>query len=403
MSEGPASRDYRVVLGSQYDRLEPHALLMSMHGCGGSHLSTGGYGNQNFESLGIPAITVGPSSAIVDARGNSDAMGTDGSKCWNLNVDWYDINYIEELIEDVLDTYCIDTRNIFFSGGSSGSFAAQGIGCYTQATAITGGRGGIHHPSSNFPDFPETPVPSDAACGPIPVLLGFARQDQAVPYEVFAPPARDFWRRNNGCSATTTRDTVTEARVCHSGVENCVCDRYDDCDEPVVICEWDGGHDATAIGSAVSVWWLSQFLDGGSGTTPNPPPLPDCTPSAQDFIADIQIDPAEFPLSPWCDQCRPSGVVDGDGDTAQFVVRWGGGFDPRTPQDSGNQWIEERPGYVVRPYLRIVGEGTTLTLSSSTDGVTYRADWSGTNPLSGSIDWSAAADSMVVARSLTCG
>src|SRR5690606_24960973 len=127
------------------------------------------------------------------------------------------------------------------------------------------------HPNAQFPNFPDTPVPSDAACGPIPTLLGFARHDEAVPYDIFAPVSRDFWRRNNQCSTSTTRDTTTESRVCRSGLQNCRCDRYSGCQQPFVFCAWDGGHGVTAIGASVAAWWFSEFIDG-STAAPSPPP-----------------------------------------------------------------------------------------------------------------------------------
>src|SRR5690606_27186284 len=117
--------------------------------------------------------------------------------------------------------------------------------------------------------------------------------------------------------------------------------------------------------------WFSEFIDGGA-PAPSPPPPGNCTAAANDFVATWRIHASAFPLQPWCDECRPLGVRDGQGQLAQFVVRWANGFDARAPGDTAHQWIEERSAYAARPYLRIEGTGTTLRLSSSTDGVSYR-------------------------------
>lgn len=402
VSDGPSPRNYRVILRSGYNRNTPHALMFFMHSCEGDHRHAHSTVAQSMQAAGIPTITVGPSSAVADERGNQDAQGTDGQKCWNLNLDWYDVKFVEELLDYVLDNYCIDTRNIFFNGGSSGSFGAQGIGCHTQATAITGDRGGIHHPNAQFPNFPETAAPSDGACEPIPALLGFARQDNAVPYDIFAPVSREFWRRNNQCGTTSSRDTTTEAQVCTSSHTNCRCERYSGCAAPFVMCSWDGGHDVSGIGATASAWWFSQFIDGGVSTPPPNPPQT-CTPSAQNFVADIRVDPSHFPLTPFCDRCRSVGVAGGNGQRAEFMVRWSNGFDPQAGADTNTQWIEERPTMTPRPYLRIEGTASELRFSSSTDGVTWRSDLTTTNALSGTIAWtSSTPDATVVSRTLSC-
>jgi len=263
---GPSPRPYRLVLPGGYDPSTPHALFFSMHACGGSYDATSGALAERLETAaGLPAITVGPDSLIVDADGDGDAQGSDGPKCWNLNRDWYDVAFIADLYQHILDTYCVDTRYVYFGGGSSGSFGAQGFGCYVGATAIVGERGGVHHPE-DYPNFPPTPAPPDDACGPIPVLLGFSREDTTVAYDPFAVVASEFWSRNNGCEPTAMVDAQTQDVVCAAEVTDCRCERYEGCEAPFVLCSWAGGHDVTAIGPTTQAWWYSKFVRGAPGS-----------------------------------------------------------------------------------------------------------------------------------------
>lgn len=388
MDEGPEIREFRVGVPTNYDPTEPHALYLSMHACGGTHESVNSNLADRMGNDGIPTITLSPNSAVADASGNADAQGSDGVKCWNLNLDWYDVSFVEALIDEMMETYCIDTRNVFFSGGSSGGFGAQGIGCYAGATAITSDRGGIHHPTnvSWSSDYPQTEPPTADACGPIPAMLGFARQDTVVPLDPFEVVSRQFWHDNNGCSDETTRDFEAESVVCHDGLSNCECERYVECAAPLVICMWDGGHESASMGPVPSSWWFEQFIDGGTVDDPrNDDPPSSCEADAQTFVAEFEVDPSMWPLTPFCNECGAFGVEDDGGESVAFAIRWSSGLDPQASGDDDFQWIEQRPTETNRPFLRISTEDDRLLVESSTNGIDYRIDVDVLNPLTGPI------------------
>lgn len=432
LASGPSPRDFRIGLPPNYDPNEPHALFFSFHACGGSHTSVNGLtADAMRNTYGIPTITVSPNSAIADAGGNRDAQGTDGQKCWNLNPSWYDLAFVEAVRNHMLENYCIDERNLFASGGSSGSFASQGFGCRMEVSALAGDRGGIHHPQNVF--FDQTPPPEPSACGPVPTLIGFAMGDPTVPFSPYGETSRDFWIENNECAETSTQDLEAEARVCHSGLTGCTCQSYDGCAEPFVLCTWDGDHSATSMSPGTSAWWFQQHLDGGgsvpsetgTGTGAEPSTsgsvggsedssttgsssstgagsgsvatstsegdetgASECVVYADDFVLTMDVDPSAWPIAPYCDQCQSAGIEDAFGGYADFQVRWSNGLDPRLPGEVGLQWVEQRPTHANRPTIQVVGSGSQISMLSYAGGVS-RTDLTGANPLSGEVDVSA--------------
>ncbi len=257
VERGPSPRPYRVIGAADEESIP--ALFLSMHGCGGDHrVATAGVRNV-LAAQGVSVLTVGPDSAVADASGDGDGRGDDGAKCWTLDPAGYDLSFVERLLESVRSEVCVDEAPLFIGGGSSGGFAAQAFGCRLGATAIASDRGGVHHPEGLF-NFPPTPPPPAEACGPIPTLLGFARDDEVIDYETYAPVAQMFWRENNACGSGSERDAQTEAVVCRAGLPACRCDRFVDCDAPVVTCAWDGGHDAYGVGPEAMAWWFARSL-----------------------------------------------------------------------------------------------------------------------------------------------
>jgi hypothetical protein len=92
------------------------------------------------------------------------------------------------------------------------------------------------------------------------VLIGFANGDDTVDYRIYAVPTIAFWVENNGCASTTqVNPPDVMPHVCNNpAIQNCSCERYDDCLADLVVCTWDGEHQASEIGQPEAAWWFNQ-------------------------------------------------------------------------------------------------------------------------------------------------
>jgi polyhydroxybutyrate depolymerase len=251
-------RQYELHVPSTYDANTPTPLVFLHHYMSGAWPIPNIHNSMTISWPGpITPIVVRPRALALSS---DDPEGT--PRAWNLNLEWSDVEFIQALKNHLRATYCIDDNRIFHEGESSGSFGAQGTGCYTQASAIVGDRGGILHPQHAVTNwgFPLTPVPPSAACGPTPALLGFANDDLTIPYDTYAVPTIDFWVENNECSNSAQYDATATTAVCNNpAIENCTCQRYDDCTADLVVCTWDGGHGASEIAQPEAAWWFTQI------------------------------------------------------------------------------------------------------------------------------------------------
>jgi poly(3-hydroxybutyrate) depolymerase len=250
-------RQYELHVPSTYDANTATPLVVLHHYMSGAWPVPGIHHALTTNWSGpVAPIIVRPRALALSTE---DPGGT--PRAWNLHLEWSDVEFILALKNHLRATYCIDDTRIFHHGESSGSFGAQGTGCHTQASAIVGERGGILHPqhaATNW-GFPLTPVPPSAACGPTPALLGFANDDPTIPYDTYAVPTVDFWVENNECTGDAQDDATATAAVCNNPtIQNCVCQRYDDCTADLVVCTWDGDHGASEVAQPEAAWWFSQ-------------------------------------------------------------------------------------------------------------------------------------------------
>jgi poly(3-hydroxybutyrate) depolymerase len=265
---GNVERQYALRVPSTYDANTPTPLVVLHHFMSGAWPIPGIHNSMTMNWPGpIEPIIVRPRALALSP---THPEGT--PRAWNLNLEWADVEFIMALKHHLRATYCIDDQRVFHHGESSGSFGAQGTGCHTQASAIVGDRGGILHPPHAVthwtPGFPLTPVPPDAACGPTPVLLGFANQDGTIPFNDYAVPTIDFWVVNNACEDSPQYDGDATTAVCNNPtIQNCACQRYSNCSADLVVCRWDGGHGASEIGQPEAAWWFAQVDQHDSNPT----------------------------------------------------------------------------------------------------------------------------------------
>ena len=277
---GDLNRRYIVNVPNDYDHAIPTPLVFLFHGMNSWPIQgSGGAIQTNWQDPETPTpIVVMPRSLTLDQADLEDSDLTEeeltGDRLWNLNLEWSDVELIDALKRHMITNYCIDEDRIFTTGSSSGGFAALGTGCHAHMSALVAERGAILHPQHAVDNwgFPLlTPEPADEACGPVPILYGFANQDQAYGYTTDTPldhfifyrdPTVDFFVANNNCDVTYQPDNVATAEICDvnewENNPNCECHRYDNCMKDLLVCTWDGDHGNWAFGADDTAWFFNQ-------------------------------------------------------------------------------------------------------------------------------------------------
>jgi polyhydroxybutyrate depolymerase len=219
------SREYHVSVPASYVATDAHALVFMLHGATDTDPASM---KDWFPVEGnVPkAIGVYPQAL---PRTRADGSG-DRVTRWDLDGD-EDLAFFDAMLASLGDTLCVDRRNVFVSGFSSGGNFSHQLACLRQKHV------GAVAPVAG-------PGPFVSACdGPVPMWMTHDVDDDALPVSG-ARSARDFWLRQNGCTGTWSADAPAQCQKAACPAAS-----------PVVYCESSGvGHDvpsyaAKAIGA----------------------------------------------------------------------------------------------------------------------------------------------------------
>ncbi|MBN2575028.1 MAG: prolyl oligopeptidase family serine peptidase [Deltaproteobacteria bacterium] len=231
MNIGGTTRYYLLDVPSGADNQTPLMLIFALHGYDMNNVSVVGLYNFTSRSNG-KAITVYPQGE-GPAPGDTSHWGDNVLKStWNGNEANY--NFIQALMTDLEERFCIDTSRVFITGFSMGGMFTNGIACahndWFRGYAPVEGMG----PGSC----------SNANAKPA-VIIHQGTGDTLVTPSSGGEPTRDFWIKQNGCSQTNTSSFTG-------------CKTYSECAEPVVYCvgNWDHTINSTITGN---VW---SFFSG---------------------------------------------------------------------------------------------------------------------------------------------
>ena len=194
MASGGVERSYRLYVPSSYDGSTALPLLLNFHGFGSSALEQERY------------------SGFVDvAEANGFVLVTpDGT---NSPQRWYiygrlepgyvdDFAFVEELIDEVGATVCIDPGRIYATGISNGGAMSSLLGCNVGRIAAVAPVAGAPFSNASCDD-----------AGPVPVIAFHGTADELVPFDggnggrlgLPITPVRDnmrAWAEHNGCDLT---------------------------------------------------------------------------------------------------------------------------------------------------------------------------------------------------------
>lgn len=226
------TRYYLLDVPSGADNKTPLSLVFGLHGYDMNNVAVVGLFNFTSRSNG-KAITVFPQGE-GPAPGNTSHWGDQVLKStWTAN----DANYafIEKLMADLKDRFCIDQSRVFITGFSMGGMFTNSIACahhdWFRGFAPVEGLG----PGSC----------ADADAKPAVIVHQGTGDTLVTPDQGEA--TRDFWAKQNGCSQTTTASFTG-------------CQSFSGCasGSPVTYCVGNWDHTITST-AAANIW---SFFSG---------------------------------------------------------------------------------------------------------------------------------------------
>jgi polyhydroxybutyrate depolymerase len=126
-----AGRPYEVDVPANYDKTQPHPLIVLLHGYGGN-------GAQIDKTMGFAALADAQQVLVAHPDGTLDP---DNQRFWNAtnaccnyfdsSVD--DVAFLNAVIDEVEKKYNIDSRRVFVVGYSNGAFMAHRMACDSAA------------------------------------------------------------------------------------------------------------------------------------------------------------------------------------------------------------------------------------------------------------------------------
>ena len=240
------TRHYRLYIPASYDPAQPVPLVLSLHGFASNPGQQEMFSQWNMVADVEGFIVAYPQGTGFPLRWNSGLFteGTDG-------VD--DVAFLSDLIDQLVDTYCLDGTRVYINGLSNGAGMSHRFACaMADRVAAFGGVAGAYN------TFEGGCEPSR----PVPAMLFHGTEDPIVPYggnegQGFSPIA-DFaadWAERNGCDPAAVVIDDLEGAV--SGV------RYTGCDEDanVVFYTIDGGGHTWPGGEAIPAFIAGTTSD----------------------------------------------------------------------------------------------------------------------------------------------
>jgi hypothetical protein len=237
---GYAQRRYWTRPPQAYDKTKAWPLTIWGQGCG--------QGN-NPETT---PMTMGP-AAMASVQVELLAPQNQPNHCYYAGPDGDDaqtpeLPYFDQVLEETLNNYCIDTSKVFMGGYSSGAWLSALISC-NRASKVRGvgfAAGGLQ-------------LNHDPCTGPVAGLITRGVNDNGTPLAQ-ADAARDSLITRNGCTMNTMPWLPGE-----TAFDTSSCVEYQGCmpGYPVVWCPTPGGHTNTIGDSKLTpqgLWKLWSSL-----------------------------------------------------------------------------------------------------------------------------------------------
>lgn len=202
---GGDDRPVTLVTPERIDAGRRYPLVMVLHGySANSFVQLAYFGLKDLATRG-DAFVIAP-DGLVDSTGkqfwNADPVCCDFDR---RNPD--DVAYLGGIVDDVIDSWPVDTKAVVAVGHSNGGFMAYRLACdrsdvFTGIVALAGSAAMV---TCNPPQ-------------PVNVLHVHGTDDQTVPFSV-ADPSFTQWAGRNGCGDTTTHGDPLDLDTAIAGAE----------------------------------------------------------------------------------------------------------------------------------------------------------------------------------------
>lgn len=199
-SEG-VEREYLMYLPSSYDG-SPVPLVFSFHG-------SGGVPRNQVETSGFHELAQQHGFAVVFPAG-AFANSVSG-RSWNANLEAGvdDVQFVRDMIQDLVERVNVDPRRIYASGFSGGGRISSRLACeLSDVLAAAAPVAGLQYPDGC------------TVSRPIPIISFHAVDDPVNQYEVGAnsraywrmgvETALDRWRQANGCTLVSDDEQLSQ-------------------------------------------------------------------------------------------------------------------------------------------------------------------------------------------------
>lgn len=254
IQHGGMARDYMVYVPAAYTGNQPVPLMFNLHGYTSNNAQQNFYAN--FKPIADTANFI-----MVLPNGTFD-LG--GDRYWNVGfapspVD--DAGFLNTLIDEMINTYNIDTMRIYSTGMSNGGFMSYEMACQNGRIAAIASVTGSMTPTSYDNCSPQRPIP---------VMEIHGTADATVPYSGSAimkhiDTVVQYWVNHNQCDPTPVHTAVPNT----NSLDGATADHY----------VYSGGNS----GASVELF----KVNGGGHTWPGSPIVIGTT--CQDFNACAEI------------------------------------------------------------------------------------------------------------------
>jgi polyhydroxybutyrate depolymerase len=233
-------RTARLFVPSGYDPAVPAALVVVLHGGGGTAERMANISRFDDEAERRGFLVVYPNGVLGNNAQNwNDGRSTPGYYPADNNID--DVGFIAAMLDRLALEFSVDPARIYATGISNGGFMAYRLACdlADRFAAVA-------------PVAATITAPTCAPSAPVSVLHLHGTADRYVPFEggvgVTRTPgyrlmpvrdAIDFWRRHNGCASGPD---VTEVGTAEEPVTR---ETWQNCDGAIEVTLYtiqDGGH-----------------------------------------------------------------------------------------------------------------------------------------------------------------
>ena len=192
MSYKEINREFILYVPSSYDSSAKQPLVFNFHGYGSNANEQMNYGDLRSQADANGFILVHPEA--LDDIGGTSYWNMGG---WSISVH-NDLEFIDNLINLLMDKYSVNAERIYSAGMSNGGFFSFHLACHLNASfaaiaSVTG--------SMSYETF--------ASCNarkPTPVMQIHGSNDTVVPYSgidsIMKPvmEVMDYWKTNNSCN-----------------------------------------------------------------------------------------------------------------------------------------------------------------------------------------------------------